>query len=87
MDLSDIITMERLLCHAEALKRKGGPPGFDGMTAESVWLWMQVNGSRLLQELLSGAYRSMPAIGFTIAKQNGGYRQLANLTAIDRIIQ
>ena len=87
MELSDIFTLEKLLCHAEILKRNGGKPGFDGMTVDALCLWMQINGSKLLQELLSGTYRPMPAIGFTIAKQNGGYRQLANLTVTDRIIQ
>ena len=87
MLLKEIISLETLLCQAETVKLKGSGPGFDGMTADAACIWMRVNGERLLHDLYNGVYHPMPAVGFAAAGQNGKYRQLSVIGAVDRIIQ
>ena len=79
--LSEAICRERLLAKAEQLKARGFRPGFDQMTADAAYLWIQINGDRLSDDLASGRYKPLPAISFTSAKHNGTYRTLARCTA------
>lgn len=85
--LAEIVTVERLIEEGAVLKGKGFSPGIDRMTPEAAILWVQINGRRLLDDLVSGRYEPMPALGFTSAKKHGGFRQLSKCTAIDRMIQ
>lgn len=62
-------------------------PGFDKMTPGAAELWLELNGEKLCNQLNGSKYNVMPATGFHIAKADGSYRRLANLTAIDTIIQ
>ncbi len=62
-------------------------PGFDGMSAEGVILWLKVNRNKIIKLLSSGEYEPMPVLLFTVAKQNGKYRSLSKVTAIDTVIQ
>lgn len=48
---------------------------------------MKINGKRLLEEILSCRYESVPAMSYTIAKQFGSYRRVSVLSVIDRIVQ
>ena len=82
-----IFRKEKLLYYAQELKKKKFKPGFDGMSAQSALLWLEINGETLIWQLLRGSYDPMPAVGFCTAKQNGGYRQLAKLSALDMVIQ
>ena len=85
--LEKIINKDTLIEQAKILKKKKFKPGFDGMSAETAVSWLWVNGDRFCNDILTGDYRPMPAIGFKTAKMNGGYRQLARLTALDTILQ
>lgn len=85
--IKDIFQKEKLLYYAQELKKKKFKPGFDGMSAQSALLWLEINGETLIRRLLRGSYDPMPAVGFYTAKQNGGYRQLAKLSALDMVIQ
>jgi len=85
--LLSTLTKENLLEKAVQLKRKRFRPGFDNMNASSTIMWLTVNGNRLIEELSSGTYVPMPAMGFFVAKKDGHYRNLARLTAIDKIIE
>ena len=85
--LSEALTIDLLLEQCDKLKRKNFHPGFDRMTADAAKIWIQVNGNRLLRDIADGRFSPMPAIGFSVAKMNGGYRRLCRLTAIDSLIQ
>jgi len=85
--LKKIAQKSLLLQCAQALRRKNFRPGFDGMTAKSAILWLEINGDAFCRRLLRGAYDPMPATTFQIAKQDGSYRQLAKLSALDMVIQ
>ena len=85
--LSEVLTIDRMLEQCDQLKRKNFKPGFDRMTADAAKIWIQVNGNRLLRDLEDGRFSPMPAIGFSVAKVNGGYRNLSKLTAVDSMIQ
>lgn len=85
--IKDIFRKGKLLYYAQELKKKKFKPGFDGMSAQSALLWLEINGETLIRRLLCGSYDPMPAVGFCTAKQNGGYRQLAKLSALDMVIQ
>lgn len=78
---------DTLLRQADKLVERRFRPGFDGMTADGVRVWLRINGERFSRELLSGAYRPMPASGFRVAKKSGKYRSLAKLTALDSVVQ
>lgn len=73
-------------CSALITKKKF-KPGFDNMTLSAAATWLEINGEELCHQLNAGKYKSMPALGFYVAKANGNYRELARLTAIDTIIQ
>ena len=87
LNLRDCVTTENLMEFAQRLKQRRFKPGFDGMTAAAALFWLQINGERLCKDIRNGQYAPMPAMGFIMAKQNGGYRQLARLTALDSIVQ
>lgn len=87
ISLKDIITKEILEHNAALLKRKRIMPGFDGMSVSGAVSWISINGNRLCKDILDGDYSPMPAIGFTSAKSNGGYRNLSKLSVIDCVIQ
>ena len=62
-------------------------PGFDKMTPGAAEIWLKINGERLCNQLNSGKYHVMPAMGFSVAKKDGKFRRLVRLTALDSIIQ
>ena len=73
-------------CTALQSKRKF-TPGFDKMTPKAAEIWLGVHGEELCDQLNGGKYNVMPAVGFNVAKANGGYRRFVKLTAIDSIVQ
>ena len=87
LSFEEIVTIDGLVEKCGALKKRHFRPGFDGMTAEAASLWIQVNGKRLLEDMRAHRYRPMPAMGFTVAKLSGSYRQLSRLAARDSAIQ
>lgn len=85
--LKDIITKDNLIETARELSARKFKPGYDGMSMKGAYAWITVNGERLCRDIFNGHYRPMPATGFRRAKVNGGFRQLARLTAIDTVVQ
>ncbi len=85
--MKQIANEEYLLDKARLLETKNFKPGADGMSASGAVTWVDINGKRLCRELNKGYYEPMPAVAFTSAKKNGGYRRLAKLTAIDSVVQ
>ena len=85
--IKEIAQVERLQACASALKSQKFKPGFDNMDGAAASLWIEINGQSLSQKLMHGQYEVMPAIGFRVAKKNGSYRRLAQLTAMDTIVQ
>lgn len=85
--MKQIANEECLLDKARLLETRNFKPGSDGMSASGAVLWIDINGKRLCRELNKGYYEPMPAVAFTCAKKNGGYRRLAKLTAIDSVVQ
>lgn len=85
--MKQIANEECLLDKARLLETRNFKPGSDGMSASGAVLWIDINGKRLCRELTKGYYEPMPAVAFTCAKKNGGYRRLAKLTAIDSVVQ
>ena len=85
--MKQIANEECLLDKARLLETRNFKPGTDGMSASGAVLWIDINGKRLCRELTKGYYEPMPAVAFTCAKKNGGYRRLAKLTAIDSVVQ
>jgi CRISPR-associated endonuclease Cas1 subtype I-B len=85
--MEKIASKDSLLEQAQRLMKRKFNPGFDKMTAETARIWITIHADRLIHDLNRGRYDPMPAIGFRIAKQDGQYRRLARLTALDTIIQ
>ena len=85
--LADVVSLDNLMAKAEKLQERNFRPGFDKMTPEAAILWLRINGSRLVNDLLSGRYEPLPAFGFISAKKDGTYRNLSRCAALDMIIQ
>jgi RNA-directed DNA polymerase len=64
-----------------------GAPGVDGMRVEELKPYLRSNWSRLKKDLLEGKYRPKPVRRVSIAKPDGGTRELGVPTAVDRFIQ
>ena len=82
-----ILDEELFLQNAELLKSKKFKPGSDNMTAETAYAWFQINGLQLIRKLKRETYEPAAALVYSIAKQNGKYRNVAKLTAIDTVLQ
>ena len=87
LKLKEILTYEGLVEQSVVQKDKKSRAGIDGMSGKDALLWMQINGKRLLQEIMSGRYEPIPAECFMTAKKTGSYRVLSVLTVTDKIIQ
>ena len=83
----DILNLDLFLQNAQLLKSKKFKAGVDRMTADEAYSWLQINGAQLLRQLKRGVYEPAAALTYLIAKQSGGYRRVAKLTAIDTVIQ
>lgn len=85
--LEEIANPDLLLYHAQQLQKKNFKPGFDGMRAQALCVWLELNADKLCRQLLRGTYDPMPALSFRTAKFDGTYRQLVKLSALDMAIQ
>ena len=83
----EIFNLDLFLQNAQVLKRKKFKAGVDNMTSDEAYSWLQINGAQLLRRLKRGTYEPAAALTYPIAKQSGGYRRVAKLTAIDTVIQ
>ena len=67
--------------------RNKGASGIDEMTCEEVKDYLQVNGDKLINQILNREYQPLPVRRVEIPKPNGGIRKLGVPTIVDRIIQ
>jgi len=73
-----------------ALKRvrqNRGSPGIDGMTVESLPVYLATEWEVIRAQLLAGTYQPQPVRRQEIPKPGGGVRQLGIPTVLDRFIQ
>jgi RNA-directed DNA polymerase len=71
----------------ERVRRNGGSPGIDGMTVHDLTGYLRVEWPRIREELLAGRYHPQAVRRVTIAKPEGGERELGIPTVLDRFIQ
>ncbi len=71
----------------ERVRRNAGSPGIDGMTVGDLTGYLRVEWPRIRAELLAGRYRPQAIRRVTIAKPDGGERELGIPTVLDRFIQ
>lgn len=64
-----------------------GAPGPDGISIAMFPEWFRPRWTEIRQQLLDGTYRPAPVRRKTIAKPNGGERQLGIPNVLDRLIQ
>lgn len=67
--------------------RNKGASGIDEMTCEEVKDYLNVNGDKLINQILNREYQPLPVRRVEIPKPNGGTRKLGVPTVVDRIIQ
>ena len=67
--------------------RNKGASGIDEMTCEEVKDYLNVNGDKLINQILNREYQPLPVRRVEIPKPNGGIRKLGVPTVVDRIIQ
>jgi RNA-directed DNA polymerase len=61
----------------ERVRSNRGAPGPDGITVDEFIEWARPQWESIVQQLLDGTYRPGPVRRVTIAKPDGGERQLA----------
>jgi RNA-directed DNA polymerase len=69
------------------VRGNGGAPGPDGITIAEFIEWARPQWESIVQQLLDGTYRPGPVRRVTIAKPDGGERQLGIPNVLDRLIQ
>lgn len=67
--------------------RNAGSPGVDNLTVAELGDHLRVHWPSIKSRLLEGLYQPQPVRRVTIAKPNGGERQLGIPTVLDRLIQ
>jgi RNA-directed DNA polymerase len=71
----------------ERVRSNRGAPGPDGITVDEFIEWARPQWESIVQQLLDGTYRPGPVRRVTIAKPDGGERQLGIPNVLDRLIQ
>ena len=69
------------------VKANRGAPGPDGVTVEDFPEWLAPRWPQIRRQLLDVTYLPSPARRVTIAKNDGGTRDLAIPNVVDRVIQ
>ena len=82
-----IFSRENLIAALKRVKRNGGAPGVDGMTAEELPEHLKAHWPSIRNKLEAGTYRPSPVKRVEIPKAGGGVRQLGIPTVLDRLIQ
>jgi group II intron reverse transcriptase/maturase len=82
-----LLSMRRLYQAFKHVKRNRGAAGVDGQSLAAFEANLEVELSCLLSELKEKRYRAQPVRRVTIAKDDGGERQLGIPTVRDRVVQ
>ena len=69
------------------VRKAGGGPGLDGVSAEQFEEDLDIRVSRLAAELRSGRYRPRALLRVDVPKRSGGFRTLKVATVRDRVVQ
>jgi len=69
------------------VKANKGAPGVDGITIDSVFVYIGDHKEELVKSLLDGSYEPNLVRGVEIPKPDGSTRQLGIPTVLDRIVQ
>jgi RNA-directed DNA polymerase len=85
--MEDVCEPRNLKQALKRVKANAGSPGIDRMTTEELAPWLMANWTRIREELITGQYQPQPVRRKTIAKPDGGTRELGIPTVIDRFVQ
>lgn len=85
--IEEVVDRDNLLTALRNVKRNGGAPGVDGMTAEELPEYLKRKWPKIRGQLMSGEYLPQPVKRVEIPKPGGGIRQLGIPTVLDRFIQ
>jgi group II intron reverse transcriptase/maturase len=82
-----LVTRENLNNAYKKVKKNGGAPGVDGMTAEEAAPYLKEHKDEIVRRIIKGKYKPMPVRRVEIPKPDGGVRLLGVPTVVDRVIQ
>lgn len=85
--LEAALKRENVVLAWKRVKANAGSAGADGRTIAETGVYLREHWPRIRQALLGGTYRPEPVRRVTIAKPDGGERELGIPTVIDRLIQ
>jgi group II intron reverse transcriptase/maturase len=85
--LAKVMERENLNRAYKRVKKNGGAPGVDGMTADGLLEYLKSKGRELIASISLGNYHPRPVKRVEIPKPGGGTRELGVPTVADRVIQ
>jgi len=85
--LEEIVDYRNLGTAYEQVRHNGGSGGVDGMSVESLGLWLAEQGTEFREEVLNERYAVSAVRKVEIPKPNGGVRTLGIPTVKDRLLQ
>jgi len=85
--LEAMLTRANLQRAWKRVKANKGAAGIDGLDIAQTADYLKVQWPKIRQQLLQGSYRPGPVRRVTIAKPEGGQRELGIPTVLDRLIQ
>ena len=85
--LQRMLTRENLRQAWKRVKANQGAAGIDGLDIEQTRRYLQSAWPEIRRQLQQGQYRPQPVRRVTIAKPDGGQRELGIPTVLDRLIQ
>ncbi len=81
------LTRENMQQALKRVKANKGAPGVDGLDISQTIEHLRTKWATIRQQLMQGTYRPSPVRRVTIAKPDGGQRELGIPTVTDRLIQ
>jgi group II intron reverse transcriptase/maturase len=85
--MEQVVSRDNASAAWQAVKRNGGAPGIDGMTAKQLGEHLRQHWESICAKLLAGTYVPAPVKRVEIPKPDGGKRMLGIPTVVDRWIQ
>lgn len=86
--MGKIVERGNMALALKSVEKNKGAPGIDGMTTESLQLYLKTHWPKLKEALLNGTYKPNPVRTVEIPKPgNKGMRTLGIPTVLDRLIQ
>jgi group II intron reverse transcriptase/maturase len=85
--LAKLVSRDNLNAAYKKVKKNGGAPGADGMTAEEAAPYLKEHKDEIIRRIIKGKYKPTPVRRVEIPKPDGGVRLLGVPTVVDRVIQ